>query len=71
MKSQLEEKINKLIWTGKLSEYEFIIIHRGAPNDEKIISGEEIVAFKNRFLILKSGMCIPTHRIKEIRKFSD
>ena len=68
MKSQIVEKINKLIWTGQIQNFEFVIIHRGAPNNEKVILGKEIREFKNRFLVLQNGTHIPTHRIKEIRK---
>ncbi|UCG95881.1 MAG: DUF504 domain-containing protein [archaeon] len=66
MKSELVEKINKLIWTGQIQNYEFVILHRGAPNDEKLIRGKDVVKFKNRFLVLGNGTKIPTHRIKRI-----
>lgn len=66
MKSPLDEKINKLIWTEEISDYNFLIVHRGAPNNEKIIKGKNVEKFKDRFLILKDGTMIPTHRIKKI-----
>jgi uncharacterized protein (UPF0248 family) len=66
MKSELVERINKLIWTDQIQNYEFVIVHRGAPNDEKVIEGEDIEEFKNRFLILENGTHIPTHRIKRV-----
>ncbi|MCD6367688.1 MAG: DUF504 domain-containing protein [Candidatus Aenigmarchaeota archaeon] len=68
MKSELVEKINKLIWTGEMPRYRFLILHRGAPGNEKWIDGEAIEALKNRFLILKDGTMIPIHRIKKISK---
>lgn len=69
MKSKLVEKINKLIWTGEISHYKFLILHRGAPRDEKVIDGKEIISLKDRFLILKDGTMIPIHRIKKIEKY--
>ena len=69
MKSKLVEKINKLIWTDQISNYSFVITHRGAPKDEKTVKGSEISEFKNRFLILEDGTMIPIHRIKRIIRF--
>jgi len=68
LKSQLVERINKLIWTNQIKNYDFVIIHRGVPNDERVIRGEEILALKERFLFLKEGTQIPIHRIKKIVK---
>jgi len=68
MKSSLVEKINKFLWTGKISEYIFLIENHGSPENEKIIHGKNITALKDRFLVLKNGTMIPIHRIKEIRK---
>jgi len=68
MKSELVEKINRLIWTNQISHYKFVIVHRGVSNDEKTIDGKNIKAFKNRFLILDDETMIPIHRIKKIIK---
>ena len=68
MKSSLAEKINKLLWTGEISEYMFLIENRGSPENEKTIHGENITALKDRFLVLKNGTMVPIQRIKEIRK---
>ncbi|MCD6477848.1 MAG: DUF504 domain-containing protein [Candidatus Aenigmarchaeota archaeon] len=68
MKSKIVEFINKILWEGEISNYNFIIIHRGAPGDEKNIPGEDVTGLKDRFLILRDGSKIPIHRIKIIRK---
>jgi len=68
MKSALVEKINKLLWTGEISEYVFLIENRGSPRNEKIVSGKDITSLKDRFLVLKNGTMIPIHRIKNISK---
>ena len=71
MKSQLVERINKLLWTGEISKYRFVIIHRGAPKDEKVISGKNIKGLKDRFLLVETPngeIKIPIHRIKRIER---
>ena len=40
-------------------------IHRGAPNDTKIISGKDIVNLEKSFMQTKTSM-IPYHRIIKI-----
>lgn len=70
MKSKIVERINKLIWTNQIENYDFVIVHRGSPNDEKVVHGKDIRGLKNRFLILESGTQIPTHRIKKIVRIS-
>ncbi|RLJ07761.1 MAG: DUF504 domain-containing protein [Candidatus Aenigmatarchaeota archaeon] len=58
--------LNKLKWTNQLDRAEIVILHRGAPDDRKTISGKEIVELgRDRFLTKDS--CIPLHRVLEVR----
>ena len=58
--------LNKLKWTNQLDRAEIVILHRGAPDDRKTISGKEIVELgRDRFLTQDS--CIPLHRVLEVR----
>lgn len=50
-----------------------LIIHRGAPNDEKLIDGASITQVKKSgFFYREAGkeVFIPAHRIKEVRSKS-
>jgi uncharacterized protein (UPF0248 family) len=59
--------LNQLKWKKeldiKLAEIWFI--HRGAPNDTKIITGEDILNLDKSFMQTKTAM-IPYHRIFKI-----
>ena len=58
--------LNKLKWTNQLDRAEIVILHRGAPDDRKTISGKEIIELgRDRFLTQDS--CIPLHRVLEVR----
>jgi len=63
-------ELNRLKWTGRLAEARVAIRHRGAPNDEKVISGSQITeVHKTHFLCMdESGneIHIPMHRILKI-----
>jgi uncharacterized protein (UPF0248 family) len=61
------EILNELKWRDdrELSEAEIWYIHRGAPNDTKIISGNEILTLERSFMVLKEAS-IPFHRIFKI-----
>jgi uncharacterized protein (UPF0248 family) len=62
--------LNRLKWAGKLRSCEIVIRHRGAPNDIKVISGEDVTELKRGHLNYKSGYretTIPLHRVLEIR----
>lgn len=61
--------LNKIKWTSNLKKCEIVILHRGAPNNRKIISGEKITEIKkDRFWYMeKEEICIPMHRILEIK----
>jgi len=59
--------LNKLKWQDNfnISKAEIWYIHRGAPNDTKIISGDEIISLEKSFMHTRSAM-IPYHRIFKI-----
>jgi hypothetical protein len=59
--------LNKLKWKQdcNLEQAEIWYIHRGAPNDTKIISGEDIVKLEKSFMQTTTAM-IPYHRIFKI-----
>ena len=58
---------NELKWKKdcNLDIAEIWYVHRGAPNDTKIISGREIVKLQRSFMETSSAM-IPYHRIFKI-----
>ena len=59
--------LNELKWREDLNldEAEIWYIHRGAPNDTKIISGKDILKLEKSFMKTTSAM-IPYHRIFKI-----
>lgn len=61
------EILNELKWRDDrdLSRAEIWYVHRGAPNDTKIISGEEIQSLERSFMVLEEAS-IPYHRIFKI-----
>lgn len=61
------EILNELKWREdrNLSLAEIWYVHRGAPNDTKIISGSEILDLERSFMVLKEAS-IPYHRIFKI-----
>jgi uncharacterized protein (UPF0248 family) len=62
------EILNELKWREdrNLSNAEIWYVHRGAPNDTKIISGDEILDLENSFMVLEDAS-IPYHRIFKIK----
>ncbi|MCX6666990.1 MAG: RNA repair domain-containing protein [Euryarchaeota archaeon] len=59
--------LNELKWKQgfDLDKAEIWYIHRGAPNDTKIILGKDIVALEKSFMRTTDAM-IPYHRIFKI-----
>jgi uncharacterized protein (UPF0248 family) len=60
--------LNRIKWSDEFSfsELEIWYIHRGAPNDTKIISGKDVLKIDKTFIETNSAM-IPMHRIFKIR----
>lgn len=61
------EILNELKWRpgSSLCDAEITYLHRGAPNDEIVIPGSEIVDLERSFFVTKESK-IPFHRIKRI-----
>jgi uncharacterized protein (UPF0248 family) len=62
--------LNRLKWTKKIGDCEIIILHRGAPDDRKSISGGQITEVKRSYFSFKDAereTTIPMHRILEVR----
>jgi len=59
--------LNKLKWRQEfdLDKAEIWYVHRGAPNDTKIISGREVLKLDRSFMQTTTAM-IPYHRIFKI-----
>jgi len=64
------EELNRLKWMGKLEECKVLIRHRGAPNDEMMISGSDITEVRKTFFLHLNDtgdeVHIPMHRILKI-----
>ncbi len=59
--------LNEIKWRGlNISKCEVFYIHRGAPNDMKVVRGDEIKEIAPSFFSLRSGTMIPYHRIFRI-----
>ena len=61
--------LNRLKWTGKLDGCEIMVLHRGAENDKKIISGDKITEVRKTYFSYDNGreeVTIPFHRVLEI-----
>jgi len=61
------EILNELKWRGDrdISKAEIWYVHRGAPNDTMIVTGDGIVDLEHSFMVL-SDASIPYHRIYKI-----
>lgn len=62
-----KEILNELKWREDrdISKAEIWYVHRGAPNDTKIISGKEVLNLEHSFMVLEDAS-IPFHRIFRI-----
>ena len=64
-KSKLREILNKVWWTEEKDNCYIVIVHRGAPNDRKIIPLTVIDEIKAGYIFV-GGKQIPVHRVIEI-----
>ncbi|MEM2299837.1 MAG: RNA repair domain-containing protein [Candidatus Hadarchaeales archaeon] len=62
--------LNKLKWHERnLERAKITILHRGAANDQKVISGAEIISLSRGYMVVQSAggeLEIPYHRILQI-----
>jgi len=65
------DMLNKLKWKEDtdFKKVEIAYVHRGTPNDTKILSGEEIIDIGKSFMKTNHAM-IPFHRVFKI-KYND
>jgi uncharacterized protein (UPF0248 family) len=65
--NKIRDILNELKWRKKFifQDTQIYYIHRGAPNNTKIINGSEIIAIDKTFIETKESM-IPHHRIFKI-----
>jgi uncharacterized protein (UPF0248 family) len=61
----LRDVLNEIKWTKDLNKAELWYVHRGVPNDTKIISGKDIVNI-GKSSIDTITATIPYHRIFKI-----
>lgn len=65
------QTLNKLKWKGQLKGAEVVIVHRGAKDDRKTISGQRITSIKRTHFYYRDNdheTFIPNHRVLEIWK---
>ena len=61
----IRDILNEIKWTKDLTSVEIWYLHRGARNNTKIITGDEIIGIGRSFLETTSAT-IPYHRIIKI-----
>lgn len=47
--------------------WELDVVHRGAPDDTRLVVGEDVVRVSGRGIELRDGTELPLHRIKHLR----
>lgn len=65
LKYNIRDILNQIKWTKDISEVKLWYIHRGAPNNIKLLSGYDIVSINAASLDTKTST-IPYHRIVKI-----
>ncbi len=65
--NKIRDILNEIKWRNKykLDDIELFYVHRGAPHNYKIISGEDIISIDKTFIETTDAM-IPHHRIFKI-----
>ena len=61
----IRDILNEIKWTKDLKKAEIWYVHRGVPNDTKIISGSEIIEIGKSFIDTTTAT-IPHHRVFKI-----
>ncbi len=66
----LHELLSQLQWGDgvPLEELEFVVVHRGAPGDRRVLTAPEVVGRDRSYLHLEGGGVIPYHRVLEVRR---
>ena len=65
----LHETLSELEWAmgTPLGELSFLIVDRGSPGDERLLSHPEVVGRDRSYLHLEGGGRVPYHRVLEVR----
>jgi len=58
--------LNEIKWRFDLNRCRVYYIHRGAPEDTKIVEGRAIKNIERGFLVLEGDVYIPYHRVFRI-----
>lgn len=61
----VREVLNKIRWAGDMDAVEIWFVHRGAPDDMKMVEGCEVSEVGRSFLLVGEAM-IPHHRVFRI-----
>jgi uncharacterized protein (UPF0248 family) len=66
----LHELLSRLEWGEgvSLDELEFLVVHRGAPGDVRVLAAPEVVGRDRSYLLLEGGGAVPYHRVLEVRR---
>jgi uncharacterized protein (UPF0248 family) len=66
----LHELLSELEWGEgiQLEELEFLVVHRGAPGDRRVLTAPEVVGRDRSYLHLEGGGAVPYHRVLEVRR---
>ena len=65
MSNQIRDVLNKIKWTDDLGLVKIWYLHRGVPDDEKVVEGDLIVSIGKSFFYTKDS-AIPFHRVLKI-----
>jgi hypothetical protein len=64
-KSKINEILNEIKWTKDISKAEIWYLHRGAPQDTKVLRGGDILEIGKSFITTPTSS-IPYHRVLRI-----
>ncbi len=66
----LHQVLSQLEWGEgiPLKELEFVVVHRGAPGDRRVLAAPEVVGRDRSYLLLEGGGAVPYHRVMEVRR---
>jgi uncharacterized protein (UPF0248 family) len=66
----LHELLSRLEWGEgvSLDELEFLVVHRGAPGDVRVLAAPEVMGRDRSYLLLEGGGAVPYHRVLEVRR---
>ena len=63
------QTLNRLKWASGLADARIVILHRGTPENRKVIEGKDVTEVKRSYFVFsKAGRetVIPNHRVLEV-----